>query len=409
MDEKIEEILNRGTERIIDRENLKNALLSGNKLRIKLGIDPTGPLIHLGRATQLWKLKAFQDLGHQIVLIVGDFTAQIGDPSDKPEGRKGKDEKTIKANAKQYLDQFSKVLNLKKVELRHNSEWLKKVDLKKFLEIANNFSVQQLIHRRNFFERWKSKEPISLSEICYPLMQGYDSVMIKADVELGGYDQLFNLKMGRIMQRLYGQKPQDIITLKMLDGLDGRKMSTSWGNVVNMLDKPNDMYGKLMSMKDDMIYSYYELCSQIPSEELPNIKKKLEDSTINPRDIKAELAKHLVELYNGSKAAEAAQAEFDNIFKNKQNPTEIRKLYCPKKEYNIIDLIVGLEFASSKSEAKRLIEQGGVRLLRIPKQGSRIDQEAIKDPKANIQIEEGLVVQVGKLNFAQLTFKELRP
>ncbi|MDD5621143.1 MAG: tyrosine--tRNA ligase [Candidatus Pacebacteria bacterium] len=399
MDEKIEEILNRGTERIIDRENLKNALLSGNKLRIKLGIDPTGPLIHLGRATQLWKLKAFQDLGHQIVLIVGDFTAQIGDPSDKPEGRKGLDEKIIKANAKQYLDQFSKVLNLKKVELRHNSEWLKKVDLKKFLEIANNFSVQQLIHRRNFFERWKSKEPISLSEICYPLMQGYDSVMIKADVELGGYDQLFNLKMGRIMQRLYGQKPQDIITLKMLDGLDGRKMSTSWGNVVNMLDKPNDMYGKLMSMKDDMIYSYYELCSQIPSEELPNIKKKLEDSTINPRDIKAELAKHLVELYNGSKAAEAAQAEFDNIFKNKQNPTEIRKLYCPKKEYNIIDLIVGLEFASSKSEAKRLIEQGGV----------RVDGEIIKDTKSIIQVKEGLIVQAGRLNFAQLTLKELRP
>ncbi|MDD5221185.1 MAG: tyrosine--tRNA ligase [Candidatus Pacebacteria bacterium] len=399
MDEKIEEILNRGTERIIDRENLKNALLSGNKLRIKLGIDPTGPLIHLGRATQLWKLKAFQDLGHQIVLIVGDFTAQIGDPSDKPEGRKGLDEKIIKANAKQYLDQFSKVLNLKKVELRHNSEWLKKVDLKKFLEIANNFSVQQLIHRRNFFERWKNKEPISLSEICYPLMQGYDSVMIKADVELGGYDQLFNLKMGRIMQRLYGQKPQDIITLKMLDGLDGRKMSTSWGNVVNMLDKPNDMYGKLMSMKDDMIYSYYELCSQIPSEELLNIKKKLEDSTINPRDIKAELAKHLVELYNGSKAAEAAQAEFDNIFKNKQNPTEIRKLYCPKKEYNIIDLIVGLEFASSKSEAKRLIEQGGV----------RVDGEIIKDTKSIIQVKEGLIVQAGRLNFAQLTLKELRP
>jgi len=397
--EKIEEILNRGTERIIDRENLKNALLSGKKLRIKLGIDPTGPLIHLGRATQLWKLKAFQDLGHQIVLIIGDFTAQIGDPSDKPEGRKGLDEKMIKANAKQYLDQFSKVLNLKKVELRHNSEWLKKIDLKQFLEIANNFSVQQLIHRRNFFERWKSKEPISLSEICYPLMQGYDSVMIKADVELGGYDQLFNLKMGRIMQKLYGQKPQDIITLKMLDGLDGRKMSTSWGNVVNILDKPNDMYGKLMSMKDDMIYSYYELCSQIPSEELPNIRKKLEDSTINPRDIKAELAKHLVGLYNGGKAAEAAQMEFDNVFKNKQNPTEIRKLYCPKKEYNIVDLIVGLEFASSKSEAKRLIEQGGV----------KVGNQAIKDPKDNIQAEEGLIVQVGKLNFAQLTLKELRP
>jgi len=395
---KIEEILDRGTERIIDRENLKNALLSGKKLRIKLGIDPTGPLIHLGRATQLWKLRAFQDLGHQIVLIIGDFTAQIGDPSDKPEGRKGKDEKTIKANAKQYLDQFAKVLDLKKVELRNNSEWLKKVDFKQFLGIANNFSVQQLIHRRNFFERWKNKEPISLAEICYPLMQGYDSVMIKADMELGGYDQLFNLKMGRIMQKLYNQKPQDIMTLKMLDGLDGRKMSTSWGNVVNILDKPNDMFGKLMSMKDDMIYSYYELCSQVPIEELAEIKRKLEDKTINPRDIKAELAKHLVELYHGKKEAESAQKEFDKVFKDKKNPTNIKQYFCPRKEYNIIDLLVGLEFASSKSDAKRLIIQGGV----------RIGDEVVKDIK-NIKVEEGLIVQVGKLNFAQLTFKELRP
>ena len=306
--QKIDELLNRGTERIIDREHLKNALLSGKKLRIKLGIDPTGPKIHLGRATQLWKLKLFQDLGHQIVLIIGDFTAQIGDPSDKPEGRKGLDEKTIKVNAKEYINQFAKILDINKVEIRCNSEWLKKLNLNEFLSITTNFSVQQLIHRRNFFERWKSKQPISLTEICYPLLQGYDSVAIKSDVEIGGYDQLFNLKMGRIMQRIFKQEPQDIMTLKMLDGLDGRKMSTSWGNVVNILDEPNDMYGKLMSMKDEMIYSYYELCLPTSLQELKGIKEKLADKKTNPRDLKAELAKRLVETYHGKSAAQAAHS-----------------------------------------------------------------------------------------------------
>jgi len=394
--QKIDELLNRGTEKIIEKEHLKNALSSGKKLRIKLGIDPTGPKIHLGRATQLWKLRAFQELGHQIVLIIGDFTAQIGDPSDKPEGRKGLDERTIKANAKEYINQFAKILDIKKVEIRYNSEWLKKVNLNEFLSITTNFSVQQLIHRRNFFERWKSKQPISLTEICYPLLQGYDSVAIKSDVEIGGYDQLFNLKMGRIMQRIFKQEPQDIMTLKMLDGLDGRKMSTSWGNVVNITDEPNDMYGKLMSMKDEMIYSYYDLCLATSLQELKEIKDELADKKTNPRDLKAELAKRLVEAYHGKSAAQAAQKEFDKIFKDKSKPTDIRNLYCPKKEYGLIDLIVGLKFVKSRSDAKRLIQQGG----------AKVDDQKITDPTKIIKIKEGMIVQAGRLNFARMTFKQ---
>ena len=263
---KIDEALTRGVEKVVDEKHFRDALLSGKKLRIKHGVDPTGDKIHIGRATQLWKLKEFQELGHKIVLIIGDFTAQIGDPSDKPAGRKGMAEKDIKKNMKAYLSQFSKILDIKKIEIHHNSEWFSKMPLKEFLSLAGNFSVQQLVQRRNFKQRWIKKEPISLKEITYPLLQGYDSVMVKADVELGGYDQLFNLNAGRDIQRLSGQKPQDIIILKMLSGLDGRKMSTSWGNVINIIDEPNEMYGKLMSMKDEMISNYFELAARVPEK-----------------------------------------------------------------------------------------------------------------------------------------------
>jgi len=288
--QQIEGLLNKGVEKIIDEKHFKDALISGKKLRIKHGVDPTGDKIHLGRATQLWKLKDFQDLGHKIVLIIGDFTAQIGDPSDKPGGRKGLTEKEIKKNMQAYLRQFSKILDLKKAEIHYNSEWYKKMPLQEFLGLAGTFSVQQLTQRRNFKERWNKKEPITLKEICYPLLQGYDSVMVKADVELGGSDQLFNLNTGRDIQRLFSQKPQDIITLNMLFGLDGRKMSTSWGNVVNIIDEPNEMFGKLMSMGDEMMEGYFELCARLSEKELLENKKKLKDKKYNPKDLKEDLA-----------------------------------------------------------------------------------------------------------------------
>lgn len=394
---KIDEVLTRGVERIIDKDHFKKTLLSGKKLRIKHGIDPTGEKIHLGRATQLWKLKEFQDLGHKVVLIIGDFTAQIGDPSDKPEGRKGLTEKEIVKNMKAYLEQFSKILDLKKAEIRYNSEWFKKMPLNEFLSLAGVFSVQQLVHRRNFKERWIKKEPISLKEICYPLLQGYDSVMVKADVELGGFDQLFNLNTGRDIQRLFNQPPQDIIILKMLFGLDGRKMSTTWGNVVNIVDSPNEMYGKLMSMKDEMIYDYFELCTPASQKELQEIKKDLKEKTVNPRDLKANLAFQIVCLYHNKTAAKKAEQEFNKVFKDKGLPSDIKTFFAPKNKYFLVELLVHLELAKSKSDAKRLIEQGGVR-IKIKDQISKI-----KDWNKEIKIEEGMIIQVGKRKFVKLT------
>lgn len=390
--EKIEQVLTRGVEQVVDKEHLREALASGKKLRIKLGIDPTGDKIHIGRATQLWKLKAFQDMGHQIVLIIGDFTARIGDPSDKPEGRKGLKEEEIKKNVKLYSAQIGKILDLKKTEIRHNSEWFNKMDLGDFLHLAGSFSVQQLVQRRNFHERWKKGEPISLKEICYPLLQGFDSVAIKADIELGGYDQLFNLNAGRDIQRLFGTRPQDIMTLKMLSGLDGRKMSTSWGNVVNMIDKPEDMYGKLMSMRDEMILDYFELCTLVSNKELSEIKKELKNKKVNPKDIKARLAREIVSMYHGAKSAIKAEQEFHKIFKEKSLPSQMPVFFTPKPSYPIMELLYHLGFASSNSEGKRLVLQGGV----------KIDSKIIKDFKQEIKVKDEMVIQVGKRKFAKL-------
>ncbi len=395
---KIEQALSRGVEKIVDKKHLRDLLFSGKKLRIKHGIDPTGNKIHLGRATQLWKLKELQDLGHKIVLIIGDFTALIGDPSDKPEGRKGLTGKDIAKNMKAYLKQFAKILDIKKIELRYNKEWFNKMPLKEFLSLANIFSVQQMVQRRNFKDRWNKKEPISLKEICYPLLQGYDSVMVKADVELGGLDQLFNLNTGRDIQRLFGQKPQDIITLKMLSGLDGRKMSTSWGNVVNIVDSPNEMYGKLMSMKDEMIYDYFELCTPVSEKDLQKIKTDLNKANVNPMDLKARLALEIVSLYHGKVAAKRAEKEFAQVFKNRELPSDIRTFFAPRDSYALTELLVFLGLAKSKTDAKRLSEQGGV----------KIGSEVIKDFRKNIKVKQGMIIQVGKRKFARLTKKDGR-
>jgi len=396
--QQIEDLLNKGVEKIIDEKHFKDALISGKKLIIKHGIDPTGDKIHLGRASQLWKLKDFQELGHKIVLIIGDFTAQIGDPSDKPDGRKGLTEKQIKKNMASYIKQFDKILDIKKAEIRYNSEWFKKINLGEFLNIARIFSVQQMVHRRNFNERWKKEQPITLQEIYYPLLQGYDSVALRADVELGGYDQLFNLKTGRDIQRHYGQKPQDIMALQMLSGIDGRKMSTSWGNVVNISDEPEDMFGKIMSMKDEMMEEYFEICARLSEKELLEIKKKLKDKKYNPKDLKQELALRIVSLYWGEKKAEKAKQEFENVFKDKGLPSDIKVFFAPKKEYDVLELLFHLGLAKSKGEAKRLIQQGG----------ARVDSKKITDFNKIIKVEEGLVIQAGKRNFARLTLKDGR-
>ncbi|MBL7142309.1 MAG: tyrosine--tRNA ligase [Candidatus Pacebacteria bacterium] len=386
--QKINEILERGIEQIIEKDSLLKNLKSGKKLRIKHGIDPTGPKIHIGRAIQFRKLKNFQDLGHKIVLIIGDFTALIGDASDKQAMRKPLSEKEIKENMKDYERQIGKMLDMKKTEIRYNSEWLNKITVKELLSLAMHFSAQQMIQRRNFKERWEQEKPIGIHELVYPLFQGYDSFAVKADVEIGGADQLFNLKVGREIQKMFGQPPQDIITSKMLSGLDGRKMSTSWGNMVTIVDKPNEMYGKIMSMKDEFIFEYFELCTDIPLSEIKNMSFK----KANPRDLKAKLAREIVSIYHGKELVLTAEKEFNKVFREKKLPSSVSSIRISQKSLNILELLFKAKLVSSKAEAKRLINQKGV----------KIGDEVQTDWQKQIKIKKGLVIQVGKRKFAKI-------
>jgi len=390
---KIEEILTRGVEKIIDKDHLKKMLFSGRKLRIKHGIDPTGPNIHIGRATQLWKLRDFQKLGHQIVLIIGDFTAQVGDASDKQEMRNSLSEKKIRKNMKGYLKQIGKVLDVNKTELHYNSEWLNKLSAKDLIYLSTKFTAQQVIQRRNFKERWEKGKPIGLHELDYPLLQGYDSVAVRADIEIGGFDQLFNLEIGRQIQKMFNQKPQDIMTLKMLFGLDGKKMSTSWGNVVNITDEAKEIYGKIMSLKDELISGYFELCTTIPLKEVANIKRGLKTKKFNPRDIKIRLAEEITKRYYSGKKAEEVKEEFNKVFKEKKIPTKIQEIKIKEKLLNILDLLVKTKLVSSKSEAKRLILQKGV----------KVDGIVQANWQETIQIKKGMIIQTGKRKFIKVS------
>jgi tyrosyl-tRNA synthetase len=389
---KIEEILTRGVEEIIERESLKKKLKLGKQLRVKHGIDPTGPKIHLGRAFQFWKLKAFQEFGHKIVLIFGDFTGQIGDASDKLARRRPLSEQEIKENLKNYGQQIGKILDMSKVELRYNSEWLNKLSARELLSLSMRFSAQELIQRRNFKERWERGRTIGLHELDYPLLQGYDSVVVKADVETGGSDQLFNLKVGRKIQKMFGQKPQDIMTTEMLIGLDGRKMTTSWGNIITIVDSPDEMYGKIMSTKDELLPDYFELCTQLPLKEVRKVALDLKNKKINPRDLKAQLAREIVCLYHGREVVRKAEKEFERIFREKKFPSKIPEFKIKEKSLNLLDLLFKTKLAPSKSEAKRLILQKAVEINKILKE----------DWREMIEIEKEMVIKVGKRKFAKI-------
>lgn len=386
--DQIDILLTKGVEEVIEKSSLEKKLKSDQKLRIKHGVDPTGPKIHIGRALQFWKLKKFQDLGHKIILIIGDFTAQIGDASDKHAMRKPLSETEIKKNLKDYEKQIGKILDMSKVELRYNSEWLKKLSAKDLLELAMNFTVQQMIHRRNFKERWEAGKEIGLHETVYPLLQGYDSVAIKADVEIGGSDQLFNLLAGREIQKKFGQKPQDIITLKMLTGLDARKMSTSWGNVVNITDEPNDMFGKIMSMKDEMIKEYLELCVDIDVTKVEKIK--------NPRDQKAKLAFEIVKMYYDKNTALSAEKEFEKVFKDKGLPSSMPIIKLSDGTINPIDLLIKSNVVFSRSDAKRLIDQGAITIINNDKYSK------INDMHKAIGVDNGMIIRIGSKRFIKI-------
>lgn len=385
--EQIKEILERGVEEIIDRPNLEKKLNSGQTLRVKLGIDPTSPNIHLGRSIPLLKLRDFQQAGHKIVLIIGDFTGLIGDTSDKESERPMLAPETITANLKTYIDQAAKIIDIKAAEIYHNSEWLGKLTYMDIGRQADVFSLNEFISRENISRRLKEGKRISLRELLYPLMQGYDSVAVKADVEIGGTDQRFNLLAGRDLQRLYGQTAQDILTNPLVEGLDGRKMSSSFGNTINLFDAPDDMYGKIMSLKDELIIRYFNLLTRVPSGEIQKFSNGLK-AGLNPRDLKMKLAEELVTRYHSASAAKEASAYFIKTFSKKEIPLE-RPKFKPQA-YDIVSVLLESKLAPSKTEARRLVEQGGV----------KIDGRVVKDQ--TLVLTTGAVLQKGKIKFVEI-------
>lgn len=395
LENKIEEILTRGVAEVIDKENLKKKLMRGEKLRVKLGIDPTSPNLHLGRAVTLLKLKDLQDLGHEIVFIIGDFTGVIGDTSDKDSERPMLDEKTVKKNLATYKDQAGKILDMNKIEVRFNSEWLSKLGYMEIGKQADQFSLAEFIARDNIKRRLKGGIRISLREVLYPLMQGYDSVEVKADLELGGTDQRFNLLAGRELQKHYGQAPQDILMVNLIEGNDGRKMSSSWGNTINITESPDDMFGKIMSLPDGLIAKYFIHCTRFPIDKVNAIEKDMQSGQLNPRDAKLDLAVEVTKIYHGEEAAEKAREYFINTFSKREIPTDIPEVKVDTDTISLTDFIVLSGNATSKSDARRKIEQGGV----------EIDGKKITDVKMFLdKNHDGKVMKVGKIHFVKIKF-----
>lgn len=355
---KINELLTRGVEEVIDKEQLRKKLKSGKQLRIKLGIDPTSPNIHVGRAIPLLKLKDFQDLGHKIIFIIGDFTGVIGDTSDKESERPMLTEDTIKKNLKDYIKQAGKIIDISKCEVHFNSKWLAKLNYSEIGRQADVFALSDFISRENIKKRLDQGKRISFRELMYPLMQGYDSVVVKADVEIGGTDQRFNLLAGRDLQRFYKQEPQDILMNPLIEGLDGRKMSSSWGNTINLFDSAHEMYGKIMSLKDELVIKYFKLTTRLEISEIEKYKKEIE-SGVNPKNIKMKLALEIVKMYHGAKEAEEAEQAFENTFSKREFPEDAQSLVASKEE-KLMDILVSKKIIESKSEFRRLVEAGAV-------------------------------------------------
>lgn len=393
-DEKaIDQLLNLGVADVIVKEDLKKKLMSGKQLRIKLGIDPTGFDLHLGHMVVVHKLKEFQDLGHQIILLFGNFTGRIGDPTGKNETRPMRTQEELEANAKDYMKQAGALLDVSKVEVRWNAEWLAPLSFADVVTLASQFTVAQMLERDMFQDRIKANQPISVHEFMYPLMQGYDSVALKADVELGGTDQTFNLLAGRTLQKAYGQEPQNILTVPILVGTDGSmKMGKSTGNYIAVAETPEDMYGKTMSIPDDLILNYFELAGRADGARLAEVSKRLKDGE-NPRNLKMELARELVRLYKGEDEALRAEEHFKTVHQKKEIPDEIEEVTLGKATWNIVDLISELKLAATKSDARRLVEGGGVKW----------ESEKVEDVKREVGLTgEAKLLQVGKRNFRRV-------
>lgn len=391
--------LSRGTVEIYTQQELGQRLAeaaqAGRQMRVKLGLDPTSPDIHLGHTVVLRKMRQFQDLGHKAVLIIGDYTARIGDPTGQNTTRPMLSPEQIEQNAKTYFEQAGKILDTSpdKLEVRHNSEWLADLRLADIIRLASNMTVARMLERDTFEIRYKKGDPIGVHEFLYPLMQGYDSVMIHSDVELGGTDQTFNNLVGRDLQRMNGQPPQIVITSPILVGLDGvQKMSKSKGNYVGVTDEPSNMFGKVMSISDEMMANYYTLLTDLPTERIAEL---VNPAVTHPKEAKVLLGKTIVAQFHGQAAADAAAAEFDKIFAKGQLPDDMPEIALPAAPITIKNLLTACKLVETGGEAKRLCAQGGV----------TVDGQKAADPNAEITPRDGMVVQVGKRRFAKLLVK----
>ncbi len=374
-------------------KKLEKSIKKNKPLIIKQGFDPTAPDIHLGHTVGIRKLKQFQDLGHQVVVIIGDYTAMVGDPSEKNSTRPRLTHEQVMENAKTYQEQFFKILDKEKTIIRFNGDWFSKMAFDEIMSLAATFTVARMLERDDFSKRYANQQPISVHEFFYPLMQGYDSVMIDADVELGATEQKFNLVIGRQIQKEYGKEQQIVLTMPVLEGLDGtQRMSKSLGNYIGIDEPGNEIYGKIMSIPDNLIYPYFELISDVSLSDLKDLKSQLADSNVNPRDVKRTLGRTIVGMYHGKEAAFAAEEEFDRVFRQKKLPDEIKEFALEPKSYRIDDLMVTVETCASKGEARRLINQGGV----------TVDGDKISDPFTELLIDKEIILKVGKRKFAKL-------
>lgn len=388
--EKIEEILTRGVAEVIHKDILTKKLLEGQPLRIKFGIDPTSPNIHLGRATSLWKLRDLQELGHTIVFIIGDFTGVIGDTSDKESERPMLSREVVEHNLTTYFEQAGKILDMSKVEKHRNTEWLEKLGYREIGEHADIFSLSDFIARDNIKRRLDAGKRVSLRELLYPLMQGYDSVAMKADVEIGGTDQKFNILAGRKFQEHFGLPPQNIILLNLIEGLDGRKMSSSWGNTINLTDTANDMFGKVMSLRDELIVKYFIHATRVPMGDIERIEEGLKKGD-NPRDAKILLAEEIVMLYYGREEALRAREAFVDTFQKKGIPDDILEIPV-SGDTMMADALIAEKLVSSKTEWRTLIEEGAVKKL------TEEGEEKITDAK---MLTVAGVYKIGKRRFVK--------
>ncbi len=392
------ESLSRGVVDFVSPDELSKKIQSKKQLRVKLGVDPTSPDIHLGHTVVLQKLRQFQDLGHKAVLIIGDYTALVGDPSGTLKTRPQLSREEIKANVKTYVTQIQKVLNPKRLELRYNGEWFKKMPFIEVIRLASRMTVARMLERDDFSKRFKGGSPISIHEFIYPLMQGYDSLMIKADVELGGTDQLFNLLVGRQLQKEAGEEPQVCLTTPLLEGTDGiQKMSKSLNNYIGITESPDQIFGKAMSISDGLMWKYYELLSSLSAEEIEEKRKKAESGALNPKNAKMELAHEFVARFYLKKEADRAAEGFERVFHERLNPREMEEVQVEAEGAKILlsKLILFAQCAASHAEAKRLIQQGGVVW----------DGEKITDEKAEVEAKGAKVLKVGKRRFKRIVFK----